>query len=183
MKKANLILVLLIVFAAFVTATGVASAMSNAEHAGNTIADLEWDKYGIEITDFSKVEQAQTEAPALSKPSINISTDKTTYKPFEHQTITLKIKNPTLKPIKISVGVGFKVYEIGGMPFEYEKPSLYGTDQLPFPPKYVHTSSFGVPAVPLPAGKYAWTAYLKDSGGEIISTDEAPFEVVIIGPI
>jgi len=119
----------------------------------------------------------------LSKPSINISTDKPTYKPFEHQTITLKIKNPTIKPIKISVGVGFKVYEIGGVPFEYEKPSLYETDQLLFPPKYEHTSSFDIPAVTLPPGKYAWTAYLKNSGGEIISTDEAPFEVVVIGPI
>lgn len=185
LKKISWILVLLIVFGAFVTASGVTSAVTDEEYAGNTIADLEWDKYGIEITDFSKGEQAQTEtsASALPKPSINISTDKPTYKPFEHQTITVKIKNPTIKPIKISIGVGFKVYEIGGVPFEYEKPSLYETDQFLFPPKYEHTSSFEIPAVTLPAGKYAWTAYLKNSGGEIISTDEAPFEVVIIGPI
>ena len=178
MKKVNLILLLLILFAAFFSGSAVTSAVTDVEHVGNTIADLEWDKYGIEITDFSKV-ATQIEAPALSKPSINISTDKPTYKPFEQQTITLKIKNPTLKPIKISIGVGFKVYEIGGVPFEYEIPSLYETDPFLFPLMFDYTSSFEIPVVPLLSGKYAWTAYLKDSGGEVISTDEAPFEIVV----
>ena len=55
MKKTNLLLVLLIVFAIFVCATSVASAISLSDkYVGNTVVDLQWSKYGS--TDFSKYE-------------------------------------------------------------------------------------------------------------------------------
>ena len=53
MKKVNLLLILLIVFAVFVCATGTANALS-AKYVGNTVVDLEWREYGS--TDFSKYE-------------------------------------------------------------------------------------------------------------------------------
>jgi len=52
LKKISLILVLLILFAAFVCTTGVASAITlDPIYVGNTVVDLGWSKYGSE--DFS----------------------------------------------------------------------------------------------------------------------------------
>ena len=54
MRKTNLLLVSIVLLAAFFcAATGVASAMwLNDKYVGNTVVDLEWTKYGID--DFSK---------------------------------------------------------------------------------------------------------------------------------
>ncbi|MCK4732570.1 MAG: hypothetical protein KAT65_08935, partial [Methanophagales archaeon] len=51
MKKTNLLLVLLILSAVFVCATGVASAMLYPEYVGNTVVDLVWYSWS---EDFSK---------------------------------------------------------------------------------------------------------------------------------
>ena len=69
MRKTNLILVLLIVLAAFVCTTGVASAFE-AIYVGNTVVDLQWPKY--EGEDFSgyKLYRNETLIAALCRNAI-----------------------------------------------------------------------------------------------------------------
>jgi hypothetical protein len=63
MNKTNLVLVIIILFAAFFcAATGVASAISLSDiYVGNTVVDLEWTKFQSDV--FSKYKLYRDDAP------------------------------------------------------------------------------------------------------------------------
>jgi parallel beta-helix repeat protein len=73
MNKTNLLLVIIILSAAFFCAsTGVASAISLSDkYVGNTVVDLEWTKYGIE--DFSKYKLYRGDTLILTEFNRNIT--------------------------------------------------------------------------------------------------------------
>ena len=88
----------------------------------------------------------------------------------------ITVSNPSDERVNITLGVIFKVYEIGGRPFDYKK--LIGEKSFSWPSEFEWRFDKKIPLQGrLPNGKYAWYAYLKDVRGEIISRDEAIFNV------
>ena len=133
----------------------------------------ESDKEAILFTDNLQISLIIT----IPKPIVSISTDKDTYGPYEQQNVSIAIKNPADTSAVLKLGIGFKIYEIGGKPYEYEIPTLWESDLFEWPADFEWEFELKIPGLGLPNGKYAWTAYLKDDKGEIISRDEAVFNI------
>lgn len=113
----------------------------------------------------------------IPKPIVSIYTDKDTYGPYEQQNVSITVKNPADILAMLKLGIGFKIYEIGGKPYEYEIPTLRESDLFELPADFEWEFNLTILGLGLPNGKYAWTAYLKDDKGEIISRDEAVFDI------
>lgn len=72
MKKINLIFVLVVAFALFVCASGVASATSlSTKYVGNTIVDLSWSQYWS--SDFSKYVISRDGSPITTITSRSVT--------------------------------------------------------------------------------------------------------------
>ncbi|MHC1635115.1 MAG: cohesin domain-containing protein [Candidatus Methanospirareceae archaeon] len=144
------------------------------------------DKSILDISNGLLVDTNAEEIPAewidaevrikVERPLVVIKVNKPVYKPGETQVITLTIENPTDKPVPVKLGIGFKIYEIMGYPYKYER-TLFESGIFTLPPNFKHDWSFKIRKIGLPEGEYAWTAYLKDASGKKISESEAVFSV------
>lgn len=140
--------------------------------AGNyTVTLTVYDDKGAENSTTKKVEVRE------AKPTVLIATHKPTYNLYEQQIVMITIKNPANISAKIKLGIGFKIYEIDGKQFEYDFPTLWESDLFEWPAKFEWRFDLKISGLELPNGKYAWTAYLKDEKGEVISKDEAMFNI------